>query len=243
MMKLVMQFQENYLSLGSVFMFIKIFVLGRPGSGKSTVVRRMVELAECRNYPVICVKDYDILYQMFQNDGNRGQFRAADYGGFDVLDTIVFDDALKLLENIVCEMSVPEETTLMTIEFARDDYSTAFKLFSSEFLRDAYIFFVEADLKSCIKRIHKRVITPSEPDHHFVSDYIMETYYNQDNWIYVSSSLMQEYPDCKEIVAIRNTNSLLNLLDKVSEFIEGIFKSEFSNEQSDKARKYNLQAV
>ncbi len=212
-------------------MFVKVFFLGRPGSGKSTAARFMVELARRRNYPALYIKDYDILYQMFQEDHACKQFRPADYGGFDVLDKTMFDTALKHLEKNVLALPCSEKVQLLAIEFARDDYHTAFKLFSHGFLRDAYIFFVDADLTSCIKRIHKRVETPSEPDHHFVSDHIMQTYYNTDNWMYVSTSLKKEYPFFKEVVSIKNTESVSNLLASVNKFSDVVFQGEFSPSQ------------
>ena len=166
-------------------MLTKVFFLGRPGSGKSTAARHMIELAKRRNYATVYMKDYDILYQMFQEDRSGRQFRPADYNGFDVLDMSVFDTALKKLEEDTLAIPDSVKKKMIIIEFARDNYRKALKLFEPGFLHDSYIFFVDADLQVCINRIHKRVETPSEPDHHFVSDYIMQTYYNKDKAHYL----------------------------------------------------------
>jgi dephospho-CoA kinase len=213
--------------IGGFFMLVKIFVLGRPGSGKSTAVRHFVMLAQRRNYPVVCVKDYDILYRMFQEDRSYKQFRPADYGGFDVLDHTAFDTALNYLEQDILTFPSSEEKKIMTIEFARSNYHTALKLFHSETLRDAYVLFVDADLKNCIDRIHKRVKSPFEVDHHFVSDYIMRSYYSEENWMYVSSLLKKEYPFLKEVVPMCNMGSASHLRSGVSKFAEMIFQKEF----------------
>ncbi len=219
-------------------MFIKVFFLGRPGSGKSTAARHMIELAKRRNYSTLYMKDYDILYQMFQEDRDRKQFRPADYGGFDVLDNTVFDIALEQLERDILAIPYSEKKQLMIIEFARDDYRTALNLFSPAFLQDSYILFVDADLSGCISRIHKRVETPSEPDHHYVSDYIMQTYYNKDNWMYVSSLLKKEYPLLKKVVSIENTGLLSDLLTSVGDFAEMVFQNQF--DQQEKRAEYEI---
>lgn len=211
-------------------MLIKVFFLGRPGSGKSTAARHMIELAKQQNYSTHYMKDYDILYQMFQEDHN-GQFHQADYNGFDVLDKTVFDIALKKLEENILAIEDSEEKQIVVIEFARDNYHNALELFKPDFLRDSYIFFVDADLQVCMKRIHKRAETPSEPDHHFVSDYIMQTYYNKENWMYVSSVLEIEYPFFKYVVSIRNTEELPDLLAGVGNFANVVFQNEISHQK------------
>ena len=216
-------------------MLKKVFFLGRPGSGKSTAARYMIELAQRRNYSTFYMKDYDILYHMFLKDRARDrsqqQFRPADYDGFDVLDTILFDTALKKLEANILAIPDAEKLQMVVIEFARDDYRHALQLFEPEFLHDSYIFFVDADLQVCINRIHKRVETPSEPDHHFVSDYIMQTYYNKDNWMYVSSLLKEEYPFFKHVEFIRNTELLPDLLAQVGNFADIVFQNEVNQQK------------
>ncbi|QBD81260.1 hypothetical protein EPA93_36900 [Ktedonosporobacter rubrisoli] len=208
-------------------MSVTIFVLGRPGSGKTTAVRHILELAERRNYKTKRMKDYDILYKMFQQDTHEQYFRATNYGGFDILDGSVYDVALQRLEKNVQEISLEEKYDIITIEFARDNYQETFRKLSSSFLEDSYFFFVEADLDTCMQRIYQRVTVPPTPDHHFVSEYIMRSYYNNDNWKYMSEEFQKEYQLQKEVVAYYNTGSLQGLIDKVSEFAETIFIREF----------------
>ena len=212
-------------------MFVKVFFLGRPGSGKSTAALHMLDLAKRRNYSALYMKDYDILYQMFQKDHDCKQFRSTDYDGFDVLDTTVFDTALKKLEEHILAIQDSEETQLMVIEFARDDYRVALNLFKPEVLYNSYIFFVDADLQNCIARIHKRAEIPSDLDHHFVSDYVMKTYYYKDNWMYVSHLLKVDYPFFKNVTFIRNTALLSDLLAFVGKFSEMVFQNDFSQQK------------
>jgi broad-specificity NMP kinase len=81
-------------------MAVKIFVLGLPGSGKSTVCRHISNYARDRHWSTTHFNDFAILYQLFQED-TQGQFKPAKFGGFDVLDLAIFDTALWELEQKV----------------------------------------------------------------------------------------------------------------------------------------------
>jgi energy-coupling factor transporter ATP-binding protein EcfA2 len=208
-------------------MGVKVFILGRPGSGKSTAARHMIELASRRSYQSLFVQDYDILYKMFIHDKKHERFRPTERGGFDVIDYSILDSALRQMEEEVENSLTLKRPDMVCIEFARDDYRAALNIFSSEFLRDAYIFFIDSDLEYCIQRVQKRVTDPPLPDHHFVSEYVMRTYYSNDNREYMVRQCEQEHVLCKEIVAVRNDGLLSVLLDEVSDFTERIFQREF----------------
>ena len=208
-------------------MLVKVFFLGRPGSGKTTAIQEICEIARRRAYSAICMDDYTILARMSQEDTQREKFRTTDYGGFDVLDPTVFDSALAVLEQQVQAALQTEKDGIITIEFARNDYHQALSQFSPGFLKDAYIFFVEADLDTCIQRIYQRVMGPTRRRQHFVSEYVMHTYYSRDNWTYATSRMKKEYDIHKRITAYYNTGSLPELLSIVNEFAERLFAQEF----------------
>jgi adenylate kinase family enzyme len=205
----------------------KVFVLGRPGSGKSTVARHMIELASRRGYQSLFVQDYDILYKMFLKDSEHERFRPTDRGGFDVLDYTVLDSALQQMEKEIEDVLTLKRTDMVCIEFARNDYRAALNLFSPMFLRNAYFFFIDSDLEFCIRRVQERVTDPPLPDHHFVSEYVMRTYYSNNNWEYMSQQCKKENKHCEEIIAVRNDGTLSGLLDEVDDFAERIFQREF----------------
>jgi adenylate kinase family enzyme len=209
-------------------MLVKVFVLGRPGSGKTTVVRHILACAKDMSISTLRMKDYDILYDMFIEEcrSKLKNFRPTAYGGFDVLNYSVFDTALeKLEEKIMQECSKTVETPkIITIEFARNDYRAALKKFSSEFLQDSYFFFIDADVQTCIERIRKRVTNPPIADHHFVSDYIMNAYYNKDNWDFMDYEFQEEWAIKKKVVAYKNTGEFPKLTEKIENFIEIILR-------------------
>src|SRR2546425_5508209 len=108
-------------------MAVKLFVLGLPGSGKSTVARYITVYARDQHWLTAHFTDYIILQEMFREDTEGKQFKPADYGGFDVLNLSVFDIALKSLEQQVNEhISAAKSEELLLIEFARNDYHKAF---------------------------------------------------------------------------------------------------------------------
>jgi len=51
-------------------MTVKVFILGRPGSGKSTAARRIAKLVQHKGWSPVRISDYDILYNMFQREKN-----------------------------------------------------------------------------------------------------------------------------------------------------------------------------
>lgn len=208
-------------------MGVKVFVLGRPGSGKSTAARHMIKLASLRNYDALFVQDYDILYKMFLNDGKHERFRPTDHGGFDVIDFSVLDSALQQMEKEVEDSLTHKGCDMVCIEFARNDYRAALNIFSPLFLQDAYIFFINSDLECCIRRVQERATDPPLPDQHFVSEQVMRTYYSNHNWAYVAGQYEQEQKHCKEIITVQNDGPLAVLLEDVNNFAERIFLHEF----------------
>jgi adenylate kinase family enzyme len=210
-------------------MYLKLFVLGRPGSGKTTAAHHIMNIVESRGYTVYRKRDYDILQSMFQKDqenGNTQNFRATAYNGFDVLKFSVLDQALKRLEREVQQVVGKEEGSgVIVIEFARNDYRNAFNVFEPEFLENSYFFFVEADLNTCIRRIHQRVMVPPLLDCHFVSDQIMRSYYNdnQRNWLYMSDQLGREYGLSKGAVRLYyNVGTVERFLEYATDVVENI---------------------
>jgi hypothetical protein len=167
-------------------MLVKLLVLGRPGSGKTTAFRRINTFMRDREWSVTRIRDYEILRRMFRHDTEQKKFRLADHGGFDVVDFSVLDSALVEVENQVrSHMPAMKENELVIIELARSDYKRGLEPFSSEFLQDAHILFVDADVETCIQRVHQRIVDHVALDNHFVSDHIMRSYYCKDNRPYM----------------------------------------------------------
>lgn len=206
-------------------MGVKVFILGRPGSGKSTAARHLNRLMTCQEWSVKHFNDYDILWEMFLADTEHRKFRPTSHNGFDATDFTVLDDALKELEKRVqAEM---EQVNLLTIEFARDDYRMALKQFSPEFLQDSYFLFLDADIETCLRRVHDRVeCAATEDDHPSFSDDIFRRYYARDNRLYMANHLPVEFGIRKLARVIDNTGPLSHFLSSLQQFADELMCHE-----------------
>jgi len=206
-------------------MGVKVFVLGRPGSGKSTAAHHLNHLAQCQSWSAEHFNDYDILLEMFLADTEHKKFRATEHNGFDAIDLSVLDDALKILEARIQRDAAA--ANLVTIEFARDDYREALRQFTPAFLKDAYVLFLDADIETCIQRVHDRVEHAiTNDDHPSFSDDIFRWYYARDNKPYMSTFLRTEFGIRKAVKIIDNTGSLTSFLSSLRLFADDLFVQE-----------------
>ncbi len=201
-------------------MAVKVFVLGRSGSGKSAAVRCLNRAAASQGWHVVNFNDHSILRGLFLTDTEQKQFRPAAYNGFEVLDPSVFDIALYLLEREIQHVHLSKHETLITIEFGRDDYKKALTLFSDNFLRDAYYLFVAADFPVCSERIYERALHPTTKDDYFVPDAIM---LNHHSGLYIPPRIHGE-----KIKVIDNTKgkSLADLEAYIEEVAKNILSAQ-----------------
>jgi thymidylate kinase len=214
-------------------MTVKLFILGLPGSGKSTVSRYIDDYLkkQHKDWFTTRINDYDILYKMFKAD-TEGKFGSTkNHEGFDIFDLSVFDTALGEMEEEARHL-IPtmKSTALITMELARNDYIQSFKQFKRDFLQDAYFLFLTADIKICKKRIIDRVANPKTEDDHFVSGYIFEAYYDKtdrDDGLRLSANLQIEYGiNDQKIKIIENNGPFQDILETINQFIDFILKQE-----------------
>ncbi len=211
-------------------MAIIVFAVGRPGSGKSTIVRQIMKIAEqekendLRNdFSIKHLRDYTILQEMSQKEAHRNKFTKNKFSGFDVIDFTVLDTALEELE-----VQIKEDINnydIIFVEFARDTYERAFQKFSSSLLKESLFLFVEAKLEICIERIYNRVKDQCGSDHHFLSDEIMQTYYKEDQWSYMNSRFMNQFSiEEQYFKAVYNMDALEKLEGTSKEFAQILFE-------------------
>lgn len=206
-------------------MNVKVLILGRPGSGKSTAARHLYSIFQQCDYTTQHMNDYPILRKMFLEDTDHKLFRPTPNKGFDAIDFSVFDTALQQIERDVIAHSTHFDLT--TIEFARDDYQHALKGFGQKFLQNAYILFMHADIKTCMKRVHDRVAKPGGTDDHpSFSDEIFSHYYACDQLDYIQDIIQQDFSIQKPIRVINNTGPLDDCLREVSNFAWQILQKE-----------------
>lgn len=203
-------------------MVLKLFVLGLPGSGKSTVARYITKYLESRNWKGTRINDYVILEKMFYTDTEGKLFRPTDYGGFDILDLNAFDTALQRLEQAINQhLSSTKQEEIVLIEFARNDYQVAFQQFSAKLLQDAYFLYLDANIETCKRRIRERITYPSTEDDFFVSEYIFSVYYHEDNGKFIPQILERDYGiDKQRVEVIENNGSLSVSIAQINQFVD-----------------------
>lgn len=209
-------------------MAVKLFVLGLPGSGKSTVARNISTFLNVRNWETTRFNDYAILQKMFRDDTKGKQFKPAKHAGFDIFDFTVLDMALQRLELEIKEyISSTKSNEIILIEFSRNNYRKAFRQFSHEFLHDAYFLYLDVDTKTCKKRIRERIANPGTDDDFFVSEYIFRTYYNKDNGRHIPRFLKRNYKiDKQRVIIIDNNGPLESSATRINWFITTICSLE-----------------
>jgi adenylate kinase family enzyme len=165
-------------------MVSKLFLLGRPGSGKSTVRRYVTKIAQHQFLSPCPITDYKILRNMCIADLFHTRIRPTEFGGFEVLDFSVLDTALHIIERRV-EKALKrhpfELPRIAIIEFARSDYLQALSRFDPDFLKAAHFLILESDVDTCLNRIDRRIRCREFDDDTFVPVNIMEDYYQEDN--------------------------------------------------------------
>ncbi len=206
-------------------MSAKVFVLGRPGSGKSTAARRVKQLLTQKGGIARQINDYEILRKMFLADTQRVRFQATEHNGFDAIDLTVMDIALKEVEAEAC--SYLSSVDLITIEFARNDYRKALQQFTASFLKDAYFLFLDADIETCLRRVHERVANSNSiDDHPSFSDTIFRSYYQKENGAYIAACLQRDFGVHKQVKIINNTGPLDDFMRRIEQIADEIFRQE-----------------
>jgi hypothetical protein len=203
-----------------VFVMVKVFLLGRPGSGKTTAFRYIDMVAHDKRRPTTRFREYTILHAMFL--AGRGGFQKVEHNGFDITDFSVLNESAWLLEEQV-QIYIHSHTRndeFIFIELARDNYEQAMQCFSPSFLQDSYFLFIEANLETCIQRICHRVAHPTGTDGHFISEHILRSYYARNNIEYMTSHFKTDYHIQREVMVIENNGFFNDFIEKLGPFVD-----------------------
>ncbi|MFH1957419.1 MAG: hypothetical protein ABIJ15_02970 [bacterium] len=159
-----------------------VFLLGRPGCGKSFVYETIVRsLSKTGKYErVKRMDDFPILKELLDKDTSfKRHIRKA--GGFEVTDWTIVDEVLAAINRRL--PGVKKKNDLVFVEFARDNYKASLKNFSAATFSRALILYIYCPFEVCLARNEKRFKEQkgSVLDDHIVPPDLMNTYYRKDD--------------------------------------------------------------
>ncbi|PIU82877.1 MAG: hypothetical protein COS68_07010 [Elusimicrobia bacterium CG06_land_8_20_14_3_00_38_11] len=165
-----------------------VFLLGRPGCGKSVVYKIIKEILEKKEIYSPRIDDFLTLKEILARDKEFKRHILKD-GGFAVTDWTVVDEALSDLCKLVQKEKADKK--IIFIEFARDNYQHAFENFTRDVLNDSLILYLYSTFEECYKRNVARFQKAKKDGHddHIVPLDLMKTYYKTDDYeqVYLKS--------------------------------------------------------
>jgi adenylate kinase family enzyme len=158
-----------------------VFLIGRPGCGKSIVYKILVEQLRARGYKgdIMRIDDFPILKGIFEQDVEQKRHRRFPGGGMKITDDNVWRDLSMALNEQALKLQ--SENKLLFIEFSRDSYVQAFRHFSPEVTQNSAIIYIDAPFDVCWERNARRAREEKGLDAHLVSREEMEKTYLHDD--------------------------------------------------------------
>ncbi|MBN1899044.1 MAG: hypothetical protein JW827_09720 [Spirochaetes bacterium] len=203
-----------------------IFLLGRPGCGKSAVynqlVRRLKEENLADEFPR--VDDFPKLWKLFQEDTRQKRSRRTEDGGYKVTDDTVWDDLLKEVNQDILPMS--REGRIVFVEFSRDNYTRAFKNFDPNLLDRAMGLYIDVPFEICWRRNvarHEKARAEGTDDHLVSKEEMEKTYLHDDGLEFADNS---SFP----VEVIDNSKEGEDSLNKQIEKIVKLLKEKYTDE-------------
>jgi adenylate kinase family enzyme len=152
-----------------------VFLLGRPGCGKSALYRelekRILESGQAKTFER--VDDFPKLWAIYQRDGaleEEGKeglyFRRTDEGELRLANDDLFNVILKEVNSDVLKIDKPDH--MIFLEFARSNYVEALQNFDKSILDHCIAIYIEVNFDICWARNvarHEAAIAAGGDDH------------------------------------------------------------------------------
>lgn len=160
-----------------------IFLLGRPGCGKSVIYEMLTKSLKRRRVAreFMRIDDFPILKELLDKDTHFKRHRRKA-GGFEVTDWSIVIEVLQVINERVKKLERPDR--MIFIEFARNNYLQALANFTPEVLAKSLILYIFAPYRVCYQRNIKRFREKKgdDLDSHIVPPDLMESYYKEDDF-------------------------------------------------------------
>ncbi len=205
-----------------------VFLLGRPGSGKSAVYRMLGQRLreEGLASDITRIDDFPVLRELLDRDTKFKRHYRKE-GGFVVTDFTILDDVLEEINSKLKELEQSGRVTF--VEFARARYANALKNFDREVLDHSLILYIYCPFDVCVERNVRRFreARGKDIDEHIVPTDIMEHYYRYDDYeeLCLKSEAELRRHVTVPLVVVRNDvegmGQLERELEKVMDFLKG----------------------
>jgi class 3 adenylate cyclase len=178
-------FIESSLELlGFIRKIRYIFIVGRPGTGKSSIRKLLIrDLENQLGAKTKALDDYDLLKKMSEADINCKRFIPQGGGGFMVKDPAVLTEVLRNISSD-CLSDTDTHVTWM-IEFARGQYSEAFSAFDARVLEKAVVIHISCNKNQIYERLEARARAGGAN----VTGDVIEKYYKEDDASYICKKM------------------------------------------------------
>ncbi len=194
-----------------------VFLLGRPGSGKSAIHRLLSEQlrAEGLAEEVMRIDDFPVLQELLDRDTEFKRHYRKE-GGFVVTDFTILDDVLNEINHKLHELERPGR--IIFVEFARDRYAKAMNNFDRGVLEGALLLYIYCPYDVCVERNTRRFkeARGKSVDDHIAPSDIMERYYKHDDYeaLYLKSEAELKRQAPAPLVVVRNDTEGLDRLKR-----------------------------
>lgn len=170
---------------------IYIFLLGRPGCGKSEFFRRISKRIREENIAqkIDRIDDYPKLeakWKVAREKKDFSRIKPSEDGSnldssFTIVDLSIYDEVLKELSEEI--ISKEKDYEVLFIEFSRPRNLEAIKNFSSEILEKSIAIYLDVPFEICWERIMKRIEKMKQQgiDAHLVPKEKMKSMYEYDD--------------------------------------------------------------
>jgi len=195
-------------------MFSFIFLLGRPGCGKSVIYNMLGERLRKEKLAreVMRIDDFPVLKDIVDEDKEFKRHLRKE-GGFEVTDLSMLDDVLKRINGQLKKLE--KHGRVIFVEFSRDCYAHAMKNFDHEVLDRSLILYIYTPFDVCLERNVLRFKEgPKNLDDHIVPSDMMKKYYRNDDYeeLFLKSENELKKLVPAKIIAIRNESDNLEKL-------------------------------
>jgi adenylate kinase family enzyme len=156
-----------------------VFMMGRPGSGKTTIAKAMIEGLQKASVPyeIAYVSDLAFVRKTFE-DPAAAAARAVrtEDGGWFITDPGLYDEALiNLAEQVESHRDTAD---IVIVEFARRDYGTACRLLQQQGVDADVLVYLDVPFATAVRRNELRFRAGTG---HFVSEREMRETYQYDD--------------------------------------------------------------